>query len=412
MVRFDIYQLTDRVFSRYGEMRVAEELEERGLDVFAPLNDSYIDLVARIRRCKDCRAHWDHLPEQSNQCQDCGSQRFSVIFKTIQVKSSRVEGGGDDNTYGVDHKPKDMLHDKRHYIVWVFYDRRGREHFQCCRLEEFVVFSNGTRGHFCSNHTWRTNRGRYHMTMDERTGGTTTIPPANRHTLDYLLDQHNASVNEIINQQEVENDWNTTTGFNFHVVRFRFENNKDFLINTLRALTDANGNSVIPIINQKSRIWRILNDEPISFHVSPRLDDSRLGRSRFTKKILKKMFKLSMQGWVGLTNVSNVNDIIMMRMRCKNCKKLWDQEEKECYRCKTWSAPVYICQSCGVGVPQESKRGCANCKTARGAQFCMQCGAVFRNAAGGGGNRTYFVPITFCQNCGMRENEFEFKELK
>ena len=53
-MKFDIYKITDRVFSRYGEMRVAEELQKMGFDVFEPLNDSYIDLVARIRKCRKC----------------------------------------------------------------------------------------------------------------------------------------------------------------------------------------------------------------------------------------------------------------------------------------------------------------------------------------------------------------------
>ena len=55
-MKFDIYKITDRVFSRYGEMRVAEELQKMGFDVFEPLNDSYIDLVARIRKCRKCKS--------------------------------------------------------------------------------------------------------------------------------------------------------------------------------------------------------------------------------------------------------------------------------------------------------------------------------------------------------------------
>ena len=127
------------------------------------------------------------------------------------------------------------------------------------------------------------------------------------------------------------------------------------------------------------------------------------------------MFEMSMIGWVALTNVNKANEIIMMHIRCKHCKKLWDQEEKECYNCKTWSAPVYICKKCGVAVPEESKRACGKCKTQRGVKFCMKCDyKYFNNATEATRNTdsTYFVPITFCQNCGMRENEFEFQELK
>ena len=142
------------------------------------------------------------------------------------MKSSRIEGGGDCNSYAVDHKPKDMLHDKRHYFVWVFYDRKGEEFFQCCRMSEFVIFSSGKKGNFVSNHTWWTDRGRLHLTIDENTGfpRENNIPKAYRHTLDYLLEEHDTStVDEIITQQEKEQKWKTTKKIT------EFEINKNFL---------------------------------------------------------------------------------------------------------------------------------------------------------------------------------------
>ena len=106
-----------------------------------------------------------------------------------------------------------------------------------------------------------------------------------------------------------------------------------------------------------------------------------------------------------------------MRICCRKCKTIWDQEEKECLFCKTWHAPLFICSNCGDGVSDESKRACPRCKQPptereipRGKERCMKCGR--ESTSNGGPDKTYFVPITFCQKCGGRENCFEFKDLK
>ena len=103
------------------------------------------------------------------------------------------------------------------------------------------------------------------------------------------------------------------------------------MIQTISNLRDANGDPVDPIINLKSRIWKMINDQETSLHVSQNLTKARLGKSRFSNKVLKKLFKLSMEGWVGLRNRNN--ELIVMRICCKGCKIIWDQEEKECLFC-------------------------------------------------------------------------------
>ena len=71
------------------------------------------------------------------------------------------------------------------------------------------------------------------------------------------------------------------------------------------------------------------------------------------------------------------------------------------------------------GVSDESKRACPRCNVRgnpnrrivpRGNDRCMKCGREY--TSNGGPDKTYFVPITFCQACGNRENCFEFKDLK
>ena len=63
--------------------------------------------------------------------------------------------------------------------------------------------------------------------------------------------------------------------------------------------------------------------------------------SEFSNKIIKKLFRYSIEGWVGLRDRNN--DFIIMRICCRKCKTIWDQEEKECLYCKTWHPPLFIC---------------------------------------------------------------------
>ncbi len=111
-----IKNLRNRDFSEYCEYAVAFELQRLGWKVFQPLVDRYIDIVAFKEKKKE------------------------NIFRTIQVKGSRVESleGEDPESYGLTHQPKDLLHDPRHFFVWLFVDNKNNHNFFILSISDFV----------------------------------------------------------------------------------------------------------------------------------------------------------------------------------------------------------------------------------------------------------------------------------
>ena len=107
------------------------------------------------------------------------------------------------------------------------------------------------------------------------------------------------------------------------------------------------------------------------------------------------------------------NDYLSLKTRCAKCKKAWDREEKECYRCKIWQPPLKKCHECKVMVPNDQKGRCPTCKKngdkTNYKNICIRCPCEYiddSDAAQAAKNYTYFTPITFCQNCGRRKIEF------
>lgn len=175
-------KLSAKHFSRYGEFLASFELSKHGWDVFNPLYDEYIDLLVHKVACVKCGRNWDTSPtlicdkckkeitstnkkniKAEGVCKKCGykfstrrkrkcpkcdskdyenkatcpfpkcngtievhmhdckcdSQEFKSKFRTIQVKSSNLEGPG---TYAVDLRPKDLTQGENHYYIWVCVD--------------------------------------------------------------------------------------------------------------------------------------------------------------------------------------------------------------------------------------------------------------------------------------------------
>lgn len=171
--------LSAKHFSRYGEFLVSFELSKHGWNVYDPVYDEYIDLIIHKHVCKDCGKNWNLTPAlvckkcgkdfsktQKNKiiakkiCADCknemignkikcekcnsknlinqpscdkcggeiemidhscncGSKNYITKFRTIQVKSSRIEykDGKSKNTYAVDMKPRDLIKDEYHFFI-------------------------------------------------------------------------------------------------------------------------------------------------------------------------------------------------------------------------------------------------------------------------------------------------------
>ena len=71
---------------------------------------------------------------------ECNSKNYITKFRTIQVKSSRIEykDGKSKNTYAVDHKPRDIIHCNNHFFIWCLIDDNDRPHFLVMSVKDFV----------------------------------------------------------------------------------------------------------------------------------------------------------------------------------------------------------------------------------------------------------------------------------
>jgi len=196
--------LSAKHFSRYGEFLVSFELSKYGWNVYNPMYDEYIDLVIHKHICTVCGKNWNLTPalvckncgkdfskSQKNKiktgvcqdcnkvqagnkvkCESCGSSKvvrrptcdvckgeiemikhkcecnstnYETKFRTIQVKSSRVEDG--KNSYATDMKPKDLIEDGFHFYIWCLIDDNDKAHFLVLSVSDFKrVMGNSING--------------------------------------------------------------------------------------------------------------------------------------------------------------------------------------------------------------------------------------------------------------------------
>jgi len=191
--------LSTKHFSRYGEFLVSFELSKYGWNVYNPVYDEYIDFVIHKHVCKKCGRNWNLTPRlvckkcgkdfsksqkskiiakkicvdcgyemvgNKTKCQkcgsknlvnrptcdvcggeiemldnscECGSKEYITKFRTIQVKSSRIEykNGKSKNTYAVDMKPRDLIKDKNHFFIWCLIDDNDKPHFLVMSVDDF-----------------------------------------------------------------------------------------------------------------------------------------------------------------------------------------------------------------------------------------------------------------------------------
>jgi len=134
-----IKQFRDRDFSEYCEYVVAFKLQDLGWEIYQPLSDRYIDIVA---------------VKEIN-----GKQ----IMRTIQVKGSRIEKEGVQLSYGLTHKPKDLMHDPAHFFIWLFYDKEEKENFIILSVSDFMELM-GLK--FFKSMSWRKGNCRIHFSAN------------------------------------------------------------------------------------------------------------------------------------------------------------------------------------------------------------------------------------------------------
>jgi len=195
-------------FSRYGEFLVSFELSKHGWNVYSPMYDEYIDIVAHKYSCAKCGKNWGITPAlKCNKCNkdfsktqkskiiaikicnkckakyegnitkckkcansgsenftniptcdkchgevklinfvcSCGSKEYKTKFKTIQVKSSRIEKS--KNSYAIDHKPRDLILSPEHFFIWCLIDDKDKPHFLVMSVQDFIkTMGNSMKG--------------------------------------------------------------------------------------------------------------------------------------------------------------------------------------------------------------------------------------------------------------------------
>ena len=79
----------------------------------------------------------------------CGRKEYMTKFRSVQVKSSRIEykAGKSKNTYAVDMKPRDLIKDKSHFYIWCLIDDNDKPHFLVMSVENFKkTMGNSLKG--------------------------------------------------------------------------------------------------------------------------------------------------------------------------------------------------------------------------------------------------------------------------
>jgi len=414
---FDIYQMP-KALGKYGEGRVAEELISQGWTVFEPAYclDSYFDLVASIKKCEDCKKFSN---TNDNKCKNCNSKKLIKIYRTIQVKTSLFEKGGEDNSFAWNFRPKDLLTNPNHFLVGVVFDRKGKEYICCFTPTQFAEFADG--GTHLTNHTWKVGRGRFHPhtgCLDEPQ--TNTSIPAKYINNIQVLKEDPPSVKNLLNKHEGWNRstnnysnglWSDGTGKE-KIQQQRIIENKEFLKKLLVGDLEE-------IVNRKTSMLSIIKDRKI-LHNKPTSNKLHSkGVTHFTKTSQKNAFLNLQKGYLVFKNVK-CEEYLSLKVCCAECKTAWDREQKECYKCKTWQPPLKKCPNNPTHIfPNDIKGTCPDClKLGDRVKFrdiCIKCSYEVYDGSTDQKlhmNSTYFTPITFCQKCGKREIGFEFKELK
>jgi len=134
-----IKKLRSRDFSEYCEYAVAFKLQDLGWKVFQPLSDRYIDIVVSRKI------------------------RNKLVLRTVQVKGSRIELKGEKQSYGLTHKPKDLMHDPSHFFVWLFCDKKERENFIILSVSDFIELMGEK---FFRSMSWRKGNCRIHFSAN------------------------------------------------------------------------------------------------------------------------------------------------------------------------------------------------------------------------------------------------------
>lgn len=368
----------NREFSFFCEFKVAFELQKRGWEVYQPLIDRYIDLIA----VKDNN------------------------YRTIQVKSSRIENLDTMvikgyESYGLTMQPKDLFHDVRHFYIWVFIDRNTKLHYFIFNVKDFIDIRyyklppSSRRKHpsLLMRGEWRWGTDRLHPRR-------------------YIKEKN-------LNRWEVE-----------RVVINEYKGNW----NKLEKISKEKSHNIICFeATELSKFWKNINDKvlkkwqlgnkkaektiekyPDANKYSKKLLKEKIDRTkgnidahllRISEEEINRIFNKTGEKWEVFFPLKSTDHILLLRPICSRCKKYWDTGHKECFYCKTKYFHIKICENCNKPYPGNVKQ---NQKCNCGGKIikkCINCGESEID------RHRVFVPLTFCWHCGNRQNEFEFKHI-
>jgi len=295
--KFDIYQISDRLLGFYSELRVATELLKRGWDVYRPISDQYIDLIATkkitIRKQK--------------------SKKSKLVIRTLQVKASRLEQGGRKDTFGINPRPKDLLQDKRHRFCWVLYDKKAKENFFVMTPYDYTKWKNddGTK---YQEHTWLNNAQREHFYLDEvkQFAG-----------LENLIKDRNNDFEKILSIQERNVFWKISGKTK---TKKKWQKSQQHIIKNIpkklyeKILEDDKKSS--GIFNQLLKKYSIKTKlKSISSSSEGKIHFSK--NSKFNESINRLIFTRINEGWAAYQHTTKSKKACFLKIICSNpkCKK-------------------------------------------------------------------------------------------
>uniref|UniRef100_A0A7C4XLW3 Uncharacterized protein n=1 Tax=candidate division WOR-3 bacterium TaxID=2052148 RepID=A0A7C4XLW3_UNCW3 len=374
----DIYKLPNREFSFFCEFQVAFELQRKGWQVYQPLIDRYIDLIA-VKN---------------------GS------YRTIQVKSSRIENLSTLSydgyeSYGLTMKPKDLFHDTRHFYIWAFTDKNLKFHYFIFNVKDFIDIRYYKLPH--------SSRRKYPSLLmrGEWRWGTDRLHPHH-----YIIGKNIGKWEvEGVELNEYEDQWNkletivTDESYNFECINATEldetwkDVNKEILEKWKQSnkYADEKIKSYPEIYDSSQRLLLRETSENEGGIIDAHL-------FRLTENDAKQIFKETEENWEVFLPLEKTDHVLLFRPICSQYGKFWNTSLKECFYCKTKYYRVKICEKCGHPYPENVKplQKCADCG-GNIVKRCITCGKVEK------GRNRIFVPITFCWYCGNRQNKFDFK---
>ena len=354
IMTLDLSKIPIPEFSKYGERKVEIEFMKRGWDVFRPLVDRYIDLVVSKNFCNNDKCGRDWNPENVSEyvkCEKCGSNKKpKEIIRTIQVKSSRLEKGGKKPSFAINHRPKDLLPDEKHFFVWYFHESSVKENFMIIRPSDFAKLV----GSGVNTQTWIDHTHRYHITKNRLTHKIYE-PFLNKWDTLHKKFKDNP-INDIL-----KNAKNSDKRWKSEISPPIWKKNSKELVDFLE--NKFNKEDIEDIINNKSEILKFKKARKKTYSSTPPKITSTPTVDIIEKlsRHLKDDFMLVQDNWRVYNKIEGAERLVL-KIQCSKCKYPWPVDEKECYFCKSWSPPAVYCETCETAQPDENKQNCPVCK--------------------------------------------------